>query len=61
LEKHHGESEPIEVQKHSNGIDYAVSKEDLVKHTEKNGGGWNPTIAAEWFTWKAVWDSCRSE
>ncbi|MER3433395.1 MAG: hypothetical protein C4288_08185 [Leptolyngbya sp. ERB_1_1] len=28
---------PIEVQKHLKGIDYPVSKEDLVKHAEKNG------------------------
>ncbi len=28
---------PIEVQKHLKGIDYPVSKEDLIKHAEKNG------------------------
>lgn len=28
---------PIEVQKHLKGIDYPVSKKDLVKHAEKNG------------------------
>ncbi len=28
---------PIEVQKHLKGIDYPVSKEDLLEHAEKNG------------------------
>ena len=28
---------PIEVQKHLKGIDYPVSKDDLIKHAEKNG------------------------
>jgi hypothetical protein len=28
---------PIEVQKHLKGIDYPVSKEDLVKHAQEHG------------------------
>ncbi|MGV0026300.1 DUF2795 domain-containing protein [Phormidesmis priestleyi] len=28
---------PIEVQKHLKGIDYPVSKEDLIKHAQQNG------------------------
>lgn len=28
---------PIDVQKHLKGIDYPVTKEDLIKHAEKNG------------------------
>lgn len=28
---------PIEVQKHLKGIDYPVSREDLVKHAQQNG------------------------
>lgn len=28
---------PIDVQKYLKGIDYPVSKEDLIKHAEKNG------------------------
>lgn len=28
---------PIEVQKHLKGLDYPASKEDVIKHAEKNG------------------------
>lgn len=28
---------PIDVQKHLKGIDYPVTKEDLLKHAKKNG------------------------
>ncbi|MBD1845862.1 DUF2795 domain-containing protein [Cyanobacteria bacterium FACHB-63] len=28
---------PIEVQKHLKGLDYPATKEDVIKHAEKNG------------------------
>jgi hypothetical protein len=30
---------PIELQKHLKGLDYPASKEDVIKHADKNGVG----------------------